>query len=270
MPAPVDIRKQLGDPYNRQYADILGGSLYEWFSYYIYTGLSVLVSSQETIDGITKHTSYTNYTSKGLPGTVTVTGSDAKMISNSYLYAYNKVIEDSKTKNGTFIGKDIVDLENAMPKYVKQQTSQTTTEETRITYHSRDRYGNPIHVSKDGAENVVYLWGYTGLYPIAEISGATQAEVETAVKAVFGVTIDALSAMKTPDEDDLQTNALQDKLPNALVTTSTYKPGVGKLTSTDPSKLMTTYEYDSFGRLLRVKDHTGQMTEQYNYNYINK
>lgn len=42
-------------------------------------------------------------------------------------------------------------------------------EELRIQYHRYDSYGNPVYITKDNATKVVYIWGYKGLYPVAEI-----------------------------------------------------------------------------------------------------
>lgn len=44
----------------------------------------------------------------------------------------------------------------------------TKNESVIIKY---DIYGNPVYINKDGAEKVVYLWGYKGQYLLAEIKG---------------------------------------------------------------------------------------------------
>ncbi|MDR0833321.1 MAG: hypothetical protein LBN93_03940 [Candidatus Symbiothrix sp.] len=181
------------------------------------------------------------------------------------------------------------DLINPKPKwtYVLEASSPlTNTEESqlqgpgflvfnsnykeRINYHQYDTYGNPVYITKDNLENSVYLWGYNGQYLIAEIKNATYAEVEDAAKSVFSVaSIDALSALTTPNETKLKDGSLQRALPNAKVTTYTYKPLVGRLTSTDWHEIITTYEYDTFGRLKEVKDENSKAVENYKYHYKN-
>ena len=72
-----------------------------------------------------------------------------------------------------------------------------------------------------------------------------------------------------PNETKLRDGSLQNALPNALVTTYTYKPLDGVTSVTDPRKVTTYYEYDLFGRLETVKDHINQNIEGYEYRYKN-
>jgi hypothetical protein len=114
----------------------------------------------------------------------------------------------------------------------------------------------------------IYIWGYKHQYPIAEIKNATFTEVETEVKRIFSVNnVDELSDKATPDETKLTNGSLQKALPNALVTTYTYKPLVGIQTVTDPRGIKTTYSYGPFNRLLNIKDHNGKTLESYEYRY---
>jgi YD repeat-containing protein len=150
------------------------------------------------------------------------------------------------------------------------QTGKNNNFETRITYHNYDTHGNPIYLSKDNADKVVYVWGYNYQYPIAEIKNVTYAEVETAVKSVFSVaSMDALSQLAIPNETKLKDGSLQKALPNAQVTTYTYKPLVGIETITDPRGVKITYHYDAFGRLQWIEDENGKKIENYEYHYKN-
>lgn len=158
------------------------------------------------------------------------------------------------------------------PKTIREQTA-VSTPYSETTYHNYDKYGNPLYISRNGSDQVVYLWSYSGQYPIAEIKNATLTEVTTVLNSMFGVnTADALSALTTPNETKLKDGSLQRALPNALVTTYTYKPLGGILTATDPSGITTYYDYDSFGRLKRtyIKENTTEKTIQtYDYHYQN-
>jgi YD repeat-containing protein len=56
----------------------------------------------------------------------------------------------------------------------------------------------------------------------------------------------------------------------ALLTTYTYKEGIGVSSATDANNRTTFYEYDSFGRLMLVRDYTGEIREKINYQYMNQ
>ncbi|NDW12178.1 hypothetical protein D0T50_04640 [Bacteroides sp. 214] len=145
--------------------------------------------------------------------------------------------------------------------------------ENRISYHNYDGYANPIYVTKDDATNIVYLWSYKGQYPIAEIRNATYTNVNNVMSSVFSVAnINALSALTTPNETKLKDGSLQRALPNALVTTYTYKPLVGVTSVTDPRGITTYYTYDAMGRLKEtymMGTNGKEVLEAYEYNYAN-
>ena len=155
---------------------------------------------------------------------------------------------------------------------VSEKYKESNLAEPRISYLNYDSFGNPTYISKDSIENVAYLWSYQGQYPIAEIKNATYSEIEAAVKSVFGSneTVNTLSQRVLPNESKLKDGSLQRALPKAHVTSYTYKPLIGILTITDPSNKTTYYEYDSLGRLTKVKDSNNKIVEEYNYNYSNK
>lgn len=54
---------------------------------------------------------------------------------------------------------------------------------------------------------------------------------------------------------------------NAEMTSYTYDPGIGMTSSTDGRGLVTYYEYDSFQRLLNIRDKDSSIVKNYNYNY---
>lgn len=142
---------------------------------------------------------------------------------------------------------------------------------TDITFDSYDKTGNLLKSTASDGAVTCYLWSYNYQYPIAEIKNATFSEVETAAKTIFSVAnADVLSALATPNETKLKDGSLQKALPNALVTTYTYKPLVGVTSMTDPIGVTTYYDYDDFGRLKETRiDDNGQknLVESYQYHY---
>lgn len=165
--------------------------------------------------------------------------------SKIYIAENNKKEDTAATFNCSGVNKDIY------PSY-------------SIAYSKYDNYGNPTYL-EDNAVKIVYLWSYSGQYPIAEIKSATYDEVNKIIN------INNLSAKLLPDDNDYKAiRALETSLKNALITTYTYKPLVGMTSMTDPRGVTTTYEYDSFGRLSKVKDANGKVINTYDYHYQNQ
>ena len=113
----------------------------------------------------------------------------------------------------------------------------------------------------------VFLWGYKGQYPIAKIENATYTEVKTALGSLTPKTIS--DRAKPLSSDWTAINNLRDafSLKNALITTYSYKPLVGVELETDPAKRKITFDYDTFGRLTRIKDDEDKIVKEYKYNY---
>lgn len=149
---------------------------------------------------------------------------------------------------------------------VRRNTGTNGKLEMRMTCHKYDSYGNPLYVSADGTGNMVFLWSYQGMYPVAKIVNATYEEV----KAALGTAPESLSSSSSPDTALI--DGLRTKLGKAHVTTYTYKPQVGLLTETSPAGTTTYYGYDNFGRLSEVWMLEGlsrKVLQSYEYNYVN-
>lgn len=139
-----------------------------------------------------------------------------------------------------------------------------------IEFRKYDQYGNLIHSILNGAVNNVYLWGYGGQYPIAEISNATYEEV---LSALGGKTPEAFSSSNNPDL--LVVNSLREQLPQAHLRTYKYVPGVGMSQQSTPSGYTIYYDYDSMRRLIRIylkeKNNDGiekvRTLKSFNYHY---
>ena len=53
----------------------------------------------------------------------------------------------------------------------------------------------------------------------------------------------------------------------ALVTVYEFKPLIGVTKTIMPNGTVNTYEYDALGRLVKIYDHHGTVTQQFQYNY---
>ena len=133
--------------------------------------------------------------------------------------------------------------------------------------YNYDNFGNQLYISHNDADQIVYLWSYNYQYPIAEIKGATYADVKAALGNYTDTQVETLAAQATPNvisiDSQLRTY-FKDK--PALVTTYTYQPLVGMLTITDPRGVVTKYDYDSFGRLIKITQ-ADKVIETYDYHY---
>ena len=62
-------------------------------------------------------------------------------------------------------------------------------------------------------------------------------------------------------------NKIRTNIPTARVTTYTYKPMAGVSSITDANNKTNTYDYDSFNRLLTIKDQDGNVVKKNEYVY---
>lgn len=133
-----------------------------------------------------------------------------------------------------------------------------------IHYDYHNDNGKVVQIRQDKM-NIVYLWSYKGEYLIAEIKNATYKQVKDILTESF---ITNLNAKIVPTDSDMNSiNNLRTRLPDAHITTYTYKPLIGVTSIMAPNNMKTTYEYDGLGRLSKVKEHNGKIVEQHDYNY---
>lgn len=289
----------LDDYNNPEYTSILPSdySVYDLYNYYNTTGLRVLTKSVETMDGVTKTTTFNDFSDLGKPREEVGTTSNSDNIRKKYKYpadvftgsfASNFPFKTAIIEQETYIGESFQkrmrtnysqgangNQDFYAPSFVEYLNKGQTVPEKRLVYHNYDLYGNPLYITKDDTEKVVYLWSYLDQYPIAEIKGVAYQDVSSVLSSVFGsgTTFDSLSKASVPNETKLKDGSLQKALPNALVTTYTYKPLAGMLTATDSSGITTYYEYNSFNRLKRtyIKEGTSEKNIQtYDYHYQNQ
>ena len=182
-----------------------------------------------------------------------------------------KVVAAQKTTYkdtlNTYLPKTISALNTVSPLTLTNYEQYYRPEVNFVKYNSKGKY---LDLSDRSGNSIVYVWGYNNQYPIAEITGSSYSEVLSKISG-GQATLDALAAKNAPSAADLQTiNNLRTSLPDASVTTYTYKPLVGILTSIDPHNQRTTYIYDTFNRLQCVKDHNGKVIGGYEYHFQNQ
>lgn len=152
------------------------------------------------------------------------------------------------------------------PELIQVQNGTQGFLESRITYHSYDSRGNITEVSRTDDSPKTYIWGYNGVYPVAETVGSDYATVTSFVN---------LDMLKDAAQySDQQIRNELDKIRLGLfsfgrpfsITTYTYDPLVGMTSKTDSNGKTTYYEYSN-GRLIAIRDHEFNIVKAYDYHY---
>ncbi|MGA6119348.1 hypothetical protein [Sphingobacterium anhuiense] len=152
--------------------------------------------------------------------------------------------------------------------YVKNGSSDEYQKLEILLY---DSYGN-VREFKDLANSSnVYLWGYGGQYPIAEIKNASYTDVvavltQPVIDNLNGIT-HTEAATNTLIENAMIKLRTDTKLAKAMVTSYTYKPLVGMTSKTDPRGITEYYEYDGMQRLKAILDQVKNVTTSMDYHY---
>ena len=184
------------------------------------------------------------------------------------------VVEEIRSFGGSEIYRERTSYDNSQSitagliRKVSTETSYSGSNSyrTEVAYNRYDTHGNLLQATLLDGTKITYLWSYNYQYPIAEIKGAAYSDVTGKISESSLNTIAAKSEPATADWTTI--NNLRTQLPNALVTTYTYKPLVGIQTMTDPRGVVTKYDYDSFGRLIKVTQ-ADRVIESYEYHYKN-
>lgn len=133
-----------------------------------------------------------------------------------------------------------------------------------------DAKGHPLEIQKPNGVKEVYLWGANSQYVMAKIVGTDYVTASSLVDQTklnqAGVGYNSYTDL----DIRVELNKLRTGLPNALVTTYTYACGIGLTSETDPSGRTTYYEYDSFGRLLDIRDQDNKIIKRYYYKYYSQ
>ncbi|MBC2844624.1 RHS repeat domain-containing protein [Winogradskyella flava] len=161
-----------------------------------------------------------------------------------------------------------------------QTAKDTETLKNRIEFYDYDAFGNPLELSRTDGMDICYIYGYDKTLPVAKIENATYSQISSYVSNIQihsnsddDRTIDIVNSNGSKtyigEEGDLREvlDNLRNSLPNAMVSTYTYDPLIGVTSMTDPKGYTVYYEYDSSGRLLRVKDEDGKVMSENAYHY---
>lgn len=179
-------------------------------------------------------------------------------------------LEKETTFNQTRILKETNDFKNIGNNVIRLNSSKVekgiSTDIHTLYTINYDGKANVSEVINADNSKTTLLYGYNNSLLIAKIENASKEEVASAL----GVSV---ANLHTIDESKLaQINNLRNNntsLKEAQVTTYEHKPLVGVTKITDPKGVYMTYEYDGLNRLKWIKDHLGNILQEYQYNYKN-
>ncbi|UMY66619.1 MULTISPECIES: DUF6443 domain-containing protein [unclassified Flavobacterium] len=192
-------------------------------------------------------------------------------------YSYNRIgdIERIYQYEGTVLNPDQtllsatkLDYDNTfannvawLPKTVWTSKGVPLSYETRLLYNRYDAFGNILEVQQTDGMKVSYIYGYGNSVPVAKIDNmAYQSIPSSLIAAIHNATPSTMGAALAALRADAS-------MVDAMVTTFTYKPGIGVSAITDQRGYTTKYFYDGFGRLSQVKDDAGNILSENEYHY---
>lgn len=138
--------------------------------------------------------------------------------------------------------------------------SQPLTYYNFATYDKYDSKGRLLQKADRSGLKTCYVWGYEGMYPIAEVVGTDYSAIQEITNRTEPLSTNFSSAQEAGLRD----------LDGVFVTTFVYDPYVGVTKVTDPSGRQKSFSYDSYGRLSGEFKDGGARVRSYSYSIINE
>jgi len=191
-------------------------------------------------------------------------------IQTSYIYGYNNSMVVAEV---THAGKDQIafsSFETATDKGYWQYAGTTSSPGRTGTQYYTLASGSIQRLGLPRGKYTLSYWANTA----ASVTGTnytlvnqhTDASINgwTYYETTFLLSLDnsSITLSGTANLDELRLYPF-----DAMMSTSTYDPLVGKTSETDANHVTTFYEYDAFHRLKRVKDQYGNILKQLVYHY---
>jgi YD repeat-containing protein len=146
--------------------------------------------------------------------------------------------------------------------------------EKTVNYNKYDEKANLVETTAENGNTKCFIWGYKKTRIIAEIENVSYASIPTATIANLQALSDADNtncAGTDCNEHNLRValSNLRTSFPNALIKTYTHDTLLGITSVSDARGYTYFYEYDSFKRLISVKDAEGKIMSKNEYNFHN-
>lgn len=147
------------------------------------------------------------------------------------------------------------------------QTKDSHYESTPTQEFLYDARSNVIQITEKTKFSIAFLWSYKYQYPIVEVKNSTHSQLINSLTPNLLLNLITYPNYPTDEMINAMSNNLKNNLPQAEVTTYTYKPLVGMTSKTDSRGVKTYYEYDEFNRLKYIKDTYGNIIQKFDYHY---
>ncbi|WP_221411303.1 hypothetical protein [Empedobacter tilapiae] len=148
-----------------------------------------------------------------------------------------------------------------LPEFVyAKKGKNTTVNDRKITYNSYDAKGNLTQYTLENGIPVAIIWGYGGQYPVAKIEGSTFANATSKLA-------NYLTKIQSGTLTVAEQSTIRTLIPDAMLTSYTYKPLIGVTSITGPNGQSEFYNYDSSNRLQSIVNEKNEVIKTFEYNY---
>lgn len=192
---------------------------------------------------------------------VSVTDADGTRVAEDTRTTYNTMGQptDIYRLNNPHLTRQSLTMSNVSPVSVNHE------KEVTVSYNTAHQ---PRTVTTNSILTVTYIWGYSNQFPIAVVEGASESQIIAALGGEAAVT--SLESAIVPTQTPEQLYSTLSAINGAIVTVYEHQPHIGVVRKIAPNGEQTTFDYDSFGRLVKVTDHNGTVTGQFQYHYRNE
>lgn len=190
-------------------------------------------------------------------------------------------IMQEEKKNGKTLSKSVTKFENSslLPTSIWAANILDGNMKLKGKMDAYDDKGNAVQISSGAGIPTAFIYGYNKTQLIAKVVGAKYDDIKT--NALVLAAVNASDSDNTnPSTENALIAALESlradsSMAGYQITAYTYDPLVGLTTTTSPNGQREIYEYDSAGRLKKVKaaerNNAGGVVEktlkEYQYNY---